>query len=128
MAVGNPPGIYTDWDTASKAIVGVKGPKYKKFGTISEAKEFMKIHTKARAALAQRDEEVVDGDDDAGQPPAKKARTSAVGTTNGAPSGTGVLTIYTDGSSLANGRRGARAGVGVFFGPGDKRYGVSFPE
>ncbi|TPX11007.1 uncharacterized protein E0L32_008044 [Thyridium curvatum] len=120
VAVGNPPGIYTDWDTASKAIVGVKGPKYKKFGTITEAKEFMKIHTKARAALQQAQE----ADDDADQPPAKKARTSGVGATNGAASGTtskGALTIYTDGSSLANGRTGARAGVGVFFGAGDKR-------
>jgi ribonuclease HI len=34
----------------------------------------------------------------------------------------GMLTIYTDGSSLRNGQAGARAGVGVFFGPGDPRY------
>ena len=34
----------------------------------------------------------------------------------------GMLTIYTDGSSLRNGQAGARAGVGVFFGPGDLRY------
>ncbi len=31
----------------------------------------------------------------------------------------GMLTIYTDGSSLRNGAAGARAGVGVYFGPGD---------
>jgi ribonuclease HI len=42
----------------------------------------------------------------------------------------GMLTIYTDGSSLRNGQAGARAGVGVFFGPGDPRYAstVSSPE
>lgn len=42
----------------------------------------------------------------------------------------GMLTIYTDGSSLRNGQDGARAGVGVFFGPGDPRYAntVSSPE
>jgi len=34
----------------------------------------------------------------------------------------GMLRIYTDGSSLNNGHAGARAGVGVFFGPGDPRY------
>lgn len=33
-----------------------------------------------------------------------------------------MLRIYTDGSSLGNGKNGAIAGVGVFFGPGDKRY------
>ena len=32
-----------------------------------------------------------------------------------------VLQIYTDGSSLANGKAGSRAGVGVFFGDGDAR-------
>lgn len=33
----------------------------------------------------------------------------------------GMLTIYTDGSSLGNGAAGARAGVGVYFGPGDSK-------
>lgn len=33
----------------------------------------------------------------------------------------GMLRIYTDGSSLENGRRAATAGVGVYFGPGDSR-------
>jgi ribonuclease HI len=42
----------------------------------------------------------------------------------------GMLTIYTDGSSLRNGQAGARAGVGVFFGPGDHRYAsnISSPK
>lgn len=31
----------------------------------------------------------------------------------------GILRIYTDGSSLKNGQTGARAGVGVYFGPQD---------
>ena len=34
----------------------------------------------------------------------------------------GMLRIYTDGSSLRNGQPGARAGVGVFFGPQDPKY------
>jgi predicted amidohydrolase YtcJ len=32
-----------------------------------------------------------------------------------------VLKIYTDGSALANGAKGARAGVGVWFGDSDNR-------
>ena len=32
------------------------------------------------------------------------------------------IRIHTDGSSLGNGTSGAFAGVGVYFGPGDKRY------
>lgn len=34
----------------------------------------------------------------------------------------GMLRIYTDGSSLRNGTPLASAGVGVYFGPGDRRY------
>lgn len=37
----------------------------------------------------------------------------------------GMLRIYTDGSSLKNGQAGARAGVGVFFGPQDPKYDTS---
>lgn len=38
-----------------------------------------------------------------------------------------MLRIYTDGSSLKNGQVGARAGVGVFFGPQDPKYDKPFP-
>ena len=34
----------------------------------------------------------------------------------------GMLRIFTDGSSLGNGQLGARAGVGVYFGPQDPKY------
>ncbi|RMZ77875.1 hypothetical protein DV738_g4194, partial [Chaetothyriales sp. CBS 135597] len=34
----------------------------------------------------------------------------------------GMLRIYTDGSSLRNGQAGARAGIGVYFGPQDPKY------
>lgn len=37
-----------------------------------------------------------------------------------------ILIIYTDGSSLGNGKVGARAGVGVYFGKDDPRW-VFFP-
>jgi ribonuclease HI len=33
----------------------------------------------------------------------------------------GAIRIHTDGSSLSNGQYGARAGLGVYFGPGDSR-------
>lgn len=38
------------------------------------------------------------------------------------PAKDGMLRIYTDGSALGNGAHGAVAGVGVYFGPNDKRY------
>lgn len=39
----------------------------------------------------------------------------------------GWLEIYTDGSSLGNGRAGAVSGVGVYFGQNDPRYSLIIP-
>ena len=41
-----------------------------------------------------------------------------------APEKSEFLQVYTDGSSLGNGKNGARAGLGVYFGPGDPRYAL----
>lgn len=38
------------------------------------------------------------------------------------PSADAILRIHTDGSSIGNGSEGAIAGVGVYFGPEDRRY------
>ncbi|PGH15491.1 hypothetical protein AJ80_05508 [Polytolypa hystricis UAMH7299] len=43
------------------------------------------------------------------------------------PGPPGMLRIYTDGSSLRNGTTIAKAGVGVYFGPGDESRNVSEP-
>ncbi|TGJ86076.1 hypothetical protein E0Z10_g2706 [Xylaria hypoxylon] len=115
VAVGREPGIYTDWDEASVAIKGWKAPKYKKFITRDEAIEFIRTHGNEEAQEWLLKEGV--------QPPSKKIKSK----TSGQPDGEvmedepGVLRIFTDGSSLSNGRAGATAGVGVFFGEGDKR-------
>lgn len=49
----------------------------------------------------------------------EKSRTKVVPKDKEPP---GMLRIYTDGSSLRNGQAGARAGVGVYFGPQDPKY------
>jgi ribonuclease HI len=116
VAVGREPGIYTDWDEASLAIKGWKAPKYKKFGTRDEAIEFIRAHGNEEAQEWLLNQSA--------EPPSKKAKKTK---TSGEPDSDifedepGVLRIFTDGSSLANGRAGATAGVGVFFGEGDKR-------
>jgi ribonuclease HI len=38
------------------------------------------------------------------------------------------LHIYTDGACRGNGQKGAIAGVGVYFGPGDERYSTYIPH
>ncbi|KAF4633262.1 hypothetical protein G7Y89_g4857 [Cudoniella acicularis] len=109
VAVGHKTGVYEEWTEVQVQIKDVKGPKYKKFATRAEAEEFVKSGGKVakKAAPAKSSQE------DKGEPSAKKARKSS--------SKSEVLKIWTDGSSRGNGRAGALAGVGVFFGHGDSR-------
>lgn len=134
VAIGNRPGVYTDWSEAQRAYTGVKGPKYKKFSTKAEAEEFVRAFgprtqtkTAAESEADEDDEDEEDEDeegegeeedgssevdlDDFNEPPAKKIKTS----------GDGLTEVYTDGSSMGNGKKGAAAGIGVFFGVGDSR-------
>lgn len=118
MAVGNPTGIFRDWNEAALSIKGVKGPKYRKFSTRSEAVAYIKEHG---------DQDTIEALGETAQPSdklGKRVKTSAA-PPGAAPETTStsndILNIYTDGSSLSNGKVGARAGVGVYFGDDDPR-------
>ncbi|PHH72983.1 hypothetical protein CDD82_5718 [Ophiocordyceps australis] len=122
VAVGSPTGIFTDWADASAAITGVKGPKYKRFATREEAVAYIKQHG-SQEAIEALGETVEHGLEPI---PLKSARSSSrvaagAAKTAAVSSDEDVLRIWTDGSSLMNGKSGARAGVGVFFGDHDAR-------
>ena len=136
MAEGRNIGVYTSWPAAEAQIKGWKNPKYKKFATRAEAEAFVDSGGKSSQPLAADA-----GDTDGNEPPTKRARRTTEGgdededteqtlqvkkTTVVPAAGNvlkegGPLKIWTDGSSLGNGRVGAAAGVGVFFGRGDPR-------
>lgn len=113
VAIGREPGVYTDWDTASLAIKGWKGPKYKRFDTREDAENYIRAHgdAAAQATLGKNGDE----------PPAKKSKKTTATEGLQVLDEPDVIHVYTDGSSLSNGRAGAVAGVGVWFGEGDKR-------
>ncbi|KAL3427564.1 RNase H domain protein [Phlyctema vagabunda] len=147
VAKGVQTGVYENWDEALAQITGVKNPKYKKFTTRAEAEEFVAsggnsktgkpTPTRAPAAKPKpkreasvelefqveddmSDSDLEDTSAEVETPPAKKAKVKEeVG--KEAPLQDGKLVVYTDGSSLGNGKVGARAGVGVYFGSGDPR-------
>lgn len=96
VAVGHVPGVYQDWNLAAEQIKDFKGPKYRKFNTKAEAEEFVRTGGQIPA----------NAEPSAKKP--KKAQDNAVH-------------VYTDGSSRGNGKKGALAGVGVFFSDGDSR-------
>ena len=164
VQAGRKPGVYADWDSAQKQVLGFKGPKHKSFPTRTEAEAYVrqgdalggtssgtgaagkpkkqrktvdKFHVPGEDEI---DENVEPGtgflpvgsedgfdrrvilDDKTGsveyknEEQLKATKMVPTGQREGEP-----LRIHTDGSSLSNGRKGACAGVGVYFGPKDKR-------
>lgn len=126
VAVGNRPGIYTEWTEAQAAYTGVKAPKYKKFDTQEAAQEWMRSFNHGNSSIFFGDLNVEEDDeeDDDGlmAPPSNKRIKSDFGMNLGGDNTSGMVEVYTDGSTLANGQEGAVAGVGVFFGDGDPRF------
>ncbi|KAF4979400.1 hypothetical protein FZEAL_4377 [Fusarium zealandicum] len=122
VAVGRPTGIYTDWAEASEAIKGIKGPKYKRFATRIEAVDYIRQfgNRDAIEALGEEGKLQPVAELETEERPAKKAKEASTEETTAKP-GEDILKIYTDGSSLANGQAGSRAGLGVFFGTNDPR-------
>lgn len=109
VAIGREPGIYTDWTQAQKAFVGSKGVKQQSFKTREEAIEFIKTYGGEAGQKAIEDEIT--------PRPSKRSKIIA----------DSALRIHTDGSSRGNGKAGASAGVGVFFGDNDPRFAFVCP-
>jgi ribonuclease HI len=101
--------VYDDWASAQAQIKDVKGPKYKKFATRSEAEAFVQGVKESKLTKPA-------------EPATKKARMNTDSSTSTGKSSKQTTQVYTDGSSLGNGRAGSLAGVGVFFGINDERY------
>ena len=189
---GKVPGIYTDWPSAQKQIIGWQKTKQKCFPTRAEALRFMEegdsdrlekyeadvtdyehitpdlgrenSETSLRGLISKKSKKnfnvsnsssknikigileyneedyepgtgplppgIEDGfdpqillDGKTGnvvyktQAQRRATRLQAIG-----PSSDGMLRIHTDGSSIGNGTKGAIAGVGVYFGPNDRRF------
>lgn len=148
---GRQPGVYTDWSVAQDQIKGFRGPKYRKFSTWAEADAFVREGRQPNVSKAppvpgmttERPKDETGSEYPPGTGPlppgaedgfdpnilldpttgkivykTDQQRNATKRQPNAPP---GMLNIYTDGSALKNGRMGAKAGVGVYFGSGDDR-------
>lgn len=88
------PAVYTTWSACESAVKGFKGAQHKKFATMVEAAAYLDMTETATLT----------------PPPVVQKMASP-----------DTIVVYADGSALSNGRMGARAGAGVFFGEGDVR-------
>ncbi|KKA30921.1 hypothetical protein TD95_004815 [Thielaviopsis punctulata] len=133
VARGNKAGIFLNWEETAASITGAVGPRFKKFNTRQEAMAFMRQYASPEAVKAAEAGLIVSGRNaEQGNPEVeaqsrKKSESKAKKKAGAAGSGdedaefANHVQVYTDGSSRGNGRVGAAAGVGVYFGPNDPR-------
>lgn len=99
VANGRNIGIFPTWDECNASVKGFKGAVYKKFSTQSEAEQYLQAH-----------------------PPEGESRETAKDTDAKDTKETAIdYYIYTDGACSNNGRKTAKAGIGIYFGMGDYR-------
>ncbi|KAL1411647.1 hypothetical protein Q8F55_002611 [Vanrija albida] len=148
VAAGRTPGIYPTWGEAEAQVKGFTGARFKKFPSEAAARAFVRGEAAPAAAPYARSGKS-DGASAGGR--GDGARTSAGGRDSpprDAPDGSlppelqalaakgftlsrgppHRLVAYTDGSALGNGKKRARAGLGVFWGGVGEAYKANLAE
>jgi ribonuclease HI len=103
VANGRINGIFTNWNECNHSIKGFKNAIFKKFNTKLEAEDFIRLNQfmgDQSLSLSLSLSRVRDRDQDDFVPD---------------------YYVYTDGACSNNGKRGALAGIGIFFGINDSR-------
>lgn len=119
VAVGREPGLYKDWPSCEAQVNGFPGAKHKSFATVELAQAFLSESniTVLNAAISRKRKV-----EDEPEEPEKIAKLESVEVVPAElVRSTDVTVVYTDGSSRGNGKVGATAGLGVYFGPDDPR-------
>ncbi|XP_043605767.1 ribonuclease H1 [Bombus pyrosoma] len=138
VAKGRKPGIYHTWPECHQQVLHFSGPVFKKFKTEAEARGFIEEHEKANKENDVKDALPIIGkrqriqsdkstDSDTVQSSSKKVKTTGSTkyeniwidkdlTKNLIMDSDGFVNVYTDGACTANGRKNAKAGIGVWFG------------
>jgi len=113
VAVGRVPGIYATWDECKREVDGYKYAKYKKFETKMGADDFIAQHADSKTRNIPSKINVNNSNNNSNILSFLGRHTSVEIEPN--------YYVYTDGACINNGRPGAKAGIGIFFGENDTR-------
>lgn len=98
VAKGRTTGVYQTWDLAKVQVIGLKFAKYRKFDSLDDANAFVEEHSSTSSRSSSTAQKATVDD-------------TAPKATVDIPSD--ALIVFTDGSSLCNGKKSAKAGYGV---------------
>ncbi len=98
----NGPQIFRQWNEAKRDVIGCHGAKFKKFDNHEDAQSFIDEHvTKKKETRIEPSDNMLPGHKLQECMPSQFSEND--------------LVVFTDGSALNNGRKGARAGYGVYW-------------
>lgn len=108
-------GIFTSWSECNKSISGYSGAKYNKCDSLDQAQVFLKQTSKTKQKSIKdffsiSKNELTNNFD-----------FSVSKNTTDINKNPDILYIYTDGSCINNGKKNARAGIGIYFSENDSR-------
>ncbi|XP_068968714.1 ribonuclease H1 [Bombus flavifrons] len=138
VAKGRKPGIYHTWPECHEQVLRFSGPVFKKFKTETEARSFIEKYEEANKGNDMEDALPIIGkrrqiqinkgtDSDTEHSSSKMLKMTGSTkyenicidkdlTQNLIVDDNGFVNVYTDGACTANGRKNAKAGIGVWFG------------
>lgn len=144
---GRKAGVFLTWDECRAQVDRFPAARFKKFATEEEAWAFVRDSGSPRGPEGQEDKNVqksqvkaskrlreplAEGEEENSEPCAKHVKQNVeaappVGKDTFSYMGEHVV-VYTDGCCSSNGRRRARAGIGVYWGPGHPlNVGIRLP-
>ncbi|XP_008059856.1 ribonuclease H1 isoform X1 [Carlito syrichta] len=144
---GRRTGVFLTWDECRAQVDRFPAARFKKFATEDEAWAFVRNSTSPGGSEGQKNKDVKESQikaskrlcepfdedgDDSTEPCAKHVKQNtelapSVGKDTFSYMGDFVI-VYTDGCCSSNGRRRARAGIGVYWGPGHPlNVGIRLP-
>lgn len=135
---GRNPGIYNDWDSCRDQVNQFSQARYKKFSTREEAEAFVAGEDNYSGGGSNSCKRNYGGSSKysgsgysgsssyrsinyGGYYSQPKRFKSTDSSSDSSDSSDGPVSVYTDGACTDNGRDGARAGIGVYWGPNHHR-------
>ncbi|XP_051167907.1 ribonuclease H1-like [Leptopilina boulardi] len=133
VAIGRIPGIYDTWDECKEQVHQFSGPKFKKFNTRQEANDFVNAYGNSSKNTNKNSYYKRDVPSTSVKRPfepnlyenreEKRRKTDSINYASSSKIEThglekdenGFVNVYTDGACSQNGKRKARAGIGVWF-------------
>jgi len=121
VRIGRVPGVYSSWAAAEEQVKGFTGAEHKRFSTEKEAQSYLSLVQDAVRSNSDALKTATPYSKPTFDQRQKMKITQLTSVSENQEYGHRALVVHTDGACPNNGKHGARAGIGVWYGPEDSR-------